>query len=139
MRAIHTLRGIVGGSTTKIIFDNDLRNVGWKIKEFYLWPDNMDANNYVWGKLWIGNDGNLNTSSSQADDNRAIAWAQSSGSTPESVATTIVDPNHIVTGQLRIASGSGDAIAYLIVLEQMTLSTDQEIMALIKERSQDDI
>ena len=139
MRAIHTLRGIVGGSATKIIFDNDLRNVGWKIKEFYLWPDNMDANNYVWGKLWIGNDGNLNTSTSQADDNRAIAWAQSSGATAESVATTIVDPNHIVTGQLRIASGSGDAIAYLIVLEQMALTTDQEIMALIKERSQDDI
>ena len=66
MRAIHTLRGVVGGSTTKLIFDNDLSNVGWKIKEFYLWPDNMDANNYVWGKLWIGNDNNLNTSTSQA-------------------------------------------------------------------------
>lgn len=139
MRAIHTLRGTVGGSATEIIFDNDLRNVGWKIKEFYLWPDNMDANNYVWGKLWIGNDNNLNTSTSQADDNRAIAWAQASGGTPEALTTSIVDPNHIVTGQLRIASGSGDAIAYLIVLEQMALTTDQEIMALIKERSQDDI
>ena len=138
MRAVHTLRGVVGGSTTKLIFDNDLRNVGWKIKEFYLWPDNMDANNYVWGKLWLGNNSQLNTSTSQASNNRCIAWAQSSGSTPESVATTIVDPNHIVTSELHIASGSGDGAAYLVILEQMALTTDQEIMALIKETAQDD-
>lgn len=139
MRAVHTLRGVVEAAEKKIVFDNDLRNVGWKIKEFYYWPNNMDANPYVWGKLWIGNDDGGSLGFSDAQDNRAIAWAQGSGQTPESLVTTIVDPNHVVTGQLRVINGSGDSAAYLIILEQMTLSTDQEIMALIKERSQDDI
>ena len=139
MRAIHTLRGTVDAATKKIVFDNDLRNVGWKIKEFYYWANNMDANPYVWGKLWIGNDDGGSLSFSDAQDNRAIAWAQSSGTTAESLNTTFVDPDHVVTGQLRVINGAGDSAAYLIVLEQITLSTDQEIMALIKERSQDDI
>jgi hypothetical protein len=139
MKSIHTLRGVVQAAEKKIVFDNDLRNVGWKIKEFYYWPNNMDSNPYVWGKLWIGNDDGGSLGFSDAQDNRAIAWAQSSGTTPEALSTSIVDPDHIITGQLRVINGAGDNAAYLIVLEKMDLSTDQEIMALIKERSQDAI
>jgi len=139
MRAVHTLRGVVNAAEKKIVFDNDMRNVGWKIKEFYFWANNMDANPYVWGKLWIGNDDGGSLGFSDAQDNRAIAWAQGSGSAPESVNTTIVDPDHIITNQLRVINGAGDSAAYLIILEQMNLTDDQEIMALIKERSQDDI
>jgi hypothetical protein len=139
MRAVHTLRGIVPGSTKQRIFDNDLRNVGWKIKEFYLWPNNMDVNPYVWAKLWIGNDTGGSLGFSDAGDNRAIAWASASGSTAEALRWSVIDPDHIITNTLSVHSGSPESVAYLIVLEQMTLSDDEEIMALIKERSQDDI
>ena len=139
MRDLHTLRGLVPANTNEVVFDNDLRNVGWVIKEFYFWADGMDTNPYVWGKLWIGNDTNGATNASDIQDNRCIGWAWSAGNTGEAQMVTIVDPQHIVTGQLRVINGGGSESAYLIVLERKSLTTDQEIMALIKERSQDDI
>lgn len=139
MRGVQTLRGTIDASTKKIVLTNDLKNVGWRVSEFYYWPNNMDANPYVWGKLWIGNDDSGSLGFSDAQDNRAIAWAASSGAQPASVAYTIVDPEHIIVNELRVINGAGDAAAYLIVLERLEISDDQEIIALIKERSQDDI
>lgn len=139
MRQVRTLRGVVEAATKKVVLQNDMRNVGWRVKEFYFWPNNMDANPYVWGKLWIGNDDGGSLGFSDAQDNRAIGWAATSGATAESVGYNVLDPDHIITNELRVINGAGDSASYLIVLELQAISDDQEIMALIKERSQDDL
>lgn len=144
MKQIRTLRGVVNASSKKRIFNNDLRNVGWKVTAFHYWPNQMDNNANVWGKLWIGNDLGGSLSFSDAQDNRCIGWAAAGGgqlapSPNPATRWSLIDPDHVVTNTLTVINGAASAGAYLIELELMTLSDDQEIMALIKERSQDDI
>ena len=143
MKQVRTLRGIATGGQKKYILQNDLRNVGWRVTKFYLWPNNMDANNYCWGKLWIGDDQGGSLGFSDAADNRAIAWGSAGGGGPAPGAHlasrwSIIDPDHIITNTLMIHSGTAESIAYLVELEMTALTDDQQVMALIKERSQDD-
>jgi hypothetical protein len=56
---------------------------------------------------------------------------------------SVIDPDHIVVRDLYIqgqilSSGGSGVINYLIELEAVELSDDQAVLALIKERSQDD-
>lgn len=139
-KKIRTLRGTANGNEKKIVFNNDLMNVGWRVKSFQVWPNNLDACPYVWAKLWIGNDEGGSISFSDAGDNRSIAWsASSSPAAPTASQWSVLDPNHIITNELSVHSGSGDSLAYLIELEIMSLTDDEQIMAIIKQRSQDDI
>jgi hypothetical protein len=142
MRKKHTLRGVAGAGSKEVIFDNDLRGVGWRVTNFIIIPNNMDVAPYVWGKLWMGNDLGGSLGFSDMTDNRCIAWGAASSLDATSRGAnrwSFIDPDHIITNQLHIHSGSGDSAAYFIELEQMDITTDQEILALIKERSQDDI
>jgi hypothetical protein len=142
MRKKHTLRGVAGANVKEVIFDNDLRGVGWRVTNFIIIPNNMDVAPYVWGKLWMGNDLGGSVGFSDMTDNRCIAWGAASSTDPTARGAnrwSFIDPDHIITNQLHIHSGSGDTLAYFIELEQMDITTDQEILALIKERSQDDI
>lgn len=143
MKQVRTLRGVATGSEKKYILQNDLRNVGWRVTKFYLWPNNMDANPYCWGKLWIGDDQGGSLGFSDAADNRAIAWGAAGGgqvapATNPATRWSIIDPDHIITNTLMIHSGTAESIAYLVELEMTALTDDQQVMALIKERSQDD-
>lgn len=140
MRSVRTLRGVIlDGNSVKKIMDNDLRNVGYQIEDFCVWPWNMDTNAYVSGKLWIGNDTDADTTNSQAQDNRAIAWSATSGTTAEAVNYKIVDPDHVVTNQLHVVNNSATAMSYMVVMRRVDLSDNERVMALIKERSQDDL
>jgi len=137
MKNIRTLRGVVTGSTKKEIFTNDLRNVGWRVKSFKIWPNDMDNNPYVSSKLWIGDDAGGSLQFSGAGDNRAIGWAAGGGGPATPQIWSALDPDHIVTEALHVLNHTTESAAYLVELEYMELSDNQEIMAIIKQRSQD--
>ena len=140
MRSVRTLRGVIlEGNAIKKVMDNDLRGLGYVITDFVVWPWNMDTNGYVSGKLWMGNDTDADTTNSQAQDNRAIAWSATSGATAEAVQYRIIDPEHIITNQLHVVNHAAIAMSYMITMRKVELSDNEEVMALIKERSQDDL
>jgi len=79
-------------------------------------------------------------------DNRQIAWSSTNidGLAGLNAPFSVVDPDHIVIQDLWIQGQTGSAggtgvINYLIELELMTLSNDESILQLIKERSQNDL
>lgn len=140
MKSVRTLRGVIlQGNTIKKVMDNDMRGIGYRITDFYVWPWNMDTNGYVSGKLWIGNDTEADLVNSQSNDNRAVAWSATSGATAEAVQYSIIDPDHIITNQLHVVNMAAIACSYMITFELMELTDNEEVMTLIKERSQDDI
>ena len=79
-------------------------------------------------------------------DNRQIGWASTNAPSTGSLDApfSVIDPDHIVIqdlfiqGQVQSAGGT-DKINYLIELEPVSLTDDQAIITLIKERSQDDL
>lgn len=145
MRKVRSLRGVVTGNGKHVITQNDLRGTGWIVKEFHIWPNNMEANAHVAAKLWIGEEGDGGSLTfSDAGDNRCIAWGmagggKSPGELEPSTKWEVVDPHHVFTSTLSIITMTVESVAYLVTLEQVDLDENQEIMALIKERSQDDL
>lgn len=135
-----TLRGILEDTNVhRIIVDDGRLNHGYIIKELYVWPvgDSGDGVFAVLGTQYDMLPG------ARADDNRQIAWAGSTWSTsgtPTTGSWGIVDPDHVVNTDLYIQRiNPVDECNYLIVLEPITMTEDETILQLIKERSQDDL
>ena len=137
MRDHYTLRGnVLDANSSKLIFESPQKNVGWIVDMFVVWPYNMDSNLYSAGKLVKGDITGISFDSSDAQDTRVIAWSQASGSTAESVGRDIIDPDHLITNELNVVNLSGQAISYLVHLRRVSVSNDQEILSIIKERQQ---
>lgn len=136
---IRTLRGhLTDTNVHRIIVDDGRLNHGYIIKEFYVWPLGSSADG-VFAVLGTQYD---MLSGARADDNRQIAWAGStwsSSGTPTTGNWGIVDPQHVVNTDLYIQAINVDETNYLIVLEPITMTEDETILQLIKERSQDDL
>ena len=138
MKEIHTLRGVVlQGGDTKKIFESPRSGTGWVVKAFYVWPYNMDSNLYSHGKLWKGDPTNASTQNSDAQNSQCFAWSATSGSTAEAVRYDIIDPDHLITTELYVINTAAQAISYMVILEQREITADQEVLSIIKERSQD--
>jgi len=137
MRDRYTLRGVVlDANSSKVIFNSPQDNVGWVVESFYIWSWNMDANLYVAGKLVKGSVDGISFQNSDVQDSRVIAWAQSSGSVAESSSINIIDPAHLITNELYVVNLSGQAISYMVNLKRVSITDDQEIISIIKERQQ---
>ena len=137
---MRTLRGRLTDTTIRrIIVDDGRTNHGYRIKEFHVWCDPLGADGVF---ATLGTQFDM-LSGARADDNRQIAWGgntwSSSSSTPSTGAWSVVDPGHVVITDLYVQATNSEGTNYLVILEPVTLSEDQAIMALIKERSQDDI
>ena len=138
MKDHYTLRGVIlDANTSKKIFTSPQRNTGWVVDMFQVWPYNMDANLYTAGKLWKGDVSAASMQNSDAWHSQAIAWSTFSGATAEAVAANIIDPDHVITSELHVVNMSAQACSYIVHLRRVTLSDDQEIMSLLKERQQD--
>jgi hypothetical protein len=137
--SVRTLRGfLTDTSIRRLIVDDGRTTHGYIIEEFYVWPDGGGADGCY---ATLGTQYDM-VSGGRADDNRQIAWAGSTWSstgTPTTGNWGIVDPNHIVNTDLWIRSSSTENTNYMIVMRPVTLTEDQAILALIKERSQDDL
>lgn len=139
-----TLRGIAdSGITKQLIVDDGRLNHGYRVIRFEVFPVDVTAGSSdCSGVLALDYDGV--TQFWRADDNRQIGWSSTTMSTTFSVnnKTDIIDPDHIVLQDLWILAYTGGAdgrINYLIEIEPVTLSNDESILQLIKERSQDDL
>ena len=130
----HTIRGVITGKTRKTVLENSLTGVGWKITKFDVFPNNMEAAPYVAVKLFTDDQGGSLTYSDGAD-NRAIGW----GAASQADRYSVVDPHHIIRSNLTLIALTPESASYVVHLESTELTDTEEVIALIKERSQDDI
>jgi hypothetical protein len=137
---IRTLRGRLETADVKrIVVDDGRPNHGYRVLDFRVWPKGTsgDACYAILGTQYDM------PAEGDAGDNRQIAWAASgfnTGTQNMADAFSIVDPDHVVITDLYILTTTpNDDCNYLIVVEPITMTDDQAILRLIKERSQDDI
>ena len=141
--ARHTLRGTVDHNTNKrLVVDDGNLNMGHRITSFIVWPVDPVSTNDCIAVLAKEYDGTSNLM--RAEDGRQIGWAgfgMDSSNDPGN-SFSILDPDHLVIRDLYIMAqnlGADGRTNYLITLEPVTLTDDQAVLQLIKERSQDDI
>jgi hypothetical protein len=138
-----TLRGqVIEGEVKRLIVDDGRLNHGYKVVRFVVACGPTSSSFDAFGTLSLDFDAPRNW---DWGDNRQIAWASTNMSTTGGADApfTLVDPDHVVIMDLYIqgqvsASGGSDVINYFVELEPVELTDDQAILALIKERSQDD-
>lgn len=140
MNSIRTLRGrLTSTDIRRIVVDDGRTNHGYQIVGFYVWCDPAAADG-VFATLGTQYD---MLSGARADDNRQIAWAGNTWSSTSTTPTTglwnVVDPDHVVITDLYIQAINSEATNYLIEVRPITMTDDEAILRLIKERSQDDI
>ena len=138
--ARHTLRGQVSGLTPKrLIVDDGMLTEGHKIVSFEIWPEfgNNELVTAVLGTQYDMADG------ANAGDNRQIGWAicsvDATGNNLGGQKWTVIDPDHVVIRDLYVRNSIDTNTNYLVVIEPISLSQDQAVLQLIKERSQDDL
>lgn len=131
---MRTLRGTLGPSASKrLIVDDGRFRHGMRIVGFH-----------VWSPTW-NNDGSAILSYSsiapvQADpaDGNQIAWANYNDSTTNATnPQAFIDPDHVVQQDLYL-HGQGATLAYLIIMEPITMTENQGLLQLIKASRQDE-
>lgn len=133
-----TLRGRVDALETKrLIVDDGQFNNGMKVKEFHVWATSQAGSQDVECSLGLDYD---MASGWDASDNRQIGWAaQTTSASSRIMQFSLIDPEHVVIADLYINNFSDDPANYMVILEPMTLTDEQAVLQLIKERSQDDL
>lgn len=139
-----TLRGqFEEGTNKRLVVDDGRLNHGYKVISFVVAASPSSSGNDVYATLSLDLD-----AAKEWDwgDNRQIAWSSSDAVTGVTIAPpfSVIDPDHIVIQDLFIQGqfgnpGGTSKINYLIELEPVSLTDDQAIITLIKERSQDDL
>jgi hypothetical protein len=136
-----TLRGqFTEGTTKRLVVDDGRLNNGYRITQFVVSGEPSSSANDAYATLSLDPNSPLVWDWS---DNRQIAWASTNivSTSGANTAFELVDPNHVVLQDLYIqgqvsTSGGTAPINYLVVLEPISLSDDEAILTLIKERSQ---
>jgi len=138
MNDLHTLRGRVGPSSQKrLIVDDGRFNHAMKVESFVVWPANPNAMEDPKCVLSLSDN---TVSSADASDTNQIGWSKSADAITIYSGYSILDPNHLVVRDLYITNlDPNDDANYMVILSPMVISDDRAIMALIKERSQDDL
>jgi len=143
MRAgrIRTLRGqltVTAGGTAKqqLIVDDGLLNRGYKVLDWYLWENGGTPTQFAsvlsMQPVIAGND-------MKADDNTQIGWIWQSNITQGGgIKETILDPNHIIVRDLyvTIMNANNDDYNFMVVVEEVSITSDEAIINIIKEESQ---
>ena len=77
-----------------------------------------------------------------AGDSRQIGWATLGfgGANVDTQTQAVIDPEHVIINDLYVRNNNAnDPVNYLIIAEPITMTDDQAILQLIKERGQNDI
>ncbi len=138
-----TLRGqVTEGDVKRLVLDDGRLTSGFRVTKFVISGDPASSGNDAWATLGLDYD---TPASWDWGDNRQIGWASTNIQSTAGAQTPfeVLDPNHVVLQDLYlqgVVSGAGGSsvINYMIVLEPMSLTDDEAILTLIKERSQDD-
>jgi len=138
---LRTLRGkIAAGDKVRLIVDDGQFTKAWTVEGFRVFPENATGPD-VQGILALDQDGL--TSAWDAGDSRQIGWswfyvAELPGTGGGDTGGFIV-PNHIVVRDLWLENFSAVPMNYLIDVRPTTITEDQAVLALLQERSQDDL
>lgn len=144
MKVVRTLRGKIRpfnaatGDTgiTRIIVDDGVFTDAWVVTGFDCFPTNGTGND-VQGLLALDEDGC--SGGWDAGDNRQIAWSFMFIGANGGEARSWIVPDHLVVRDLWLQNFGPETMNYLIRVERRTVSDEQAILALIQERSQDDV
>ena len=137
----HTFRGKLNASEQRrLIIDDGRFQHGMKIRELYLFPVEDGGTQLTTVTLATQYD---SSAGMDAEDNRQIGWGvvgySTSGGT-QVQALTVVDPDRVIVRDLYVRNNNvNDPVNFLIVMEAITMTDEQAILQLIKERSQDDL
>ena len=136
MRDERQLTGkIKAGEKVRLIVDDGNFTDAWEVVSFECFPTNGTGAD-VQGILSLDEAGL--TSGWDASDNRQVGWSfMFIGTNGGAIKSWIRD--HIVVRDLWIENFSADPMNYLIRVVRRNISEDQAILALIQERSQDDL
>ncbi len=136
MRTERELCGkLKAGESARVIVDDGQFTDAWEVVGFDVFPTSGTGLD-VQGILALDQDGL--TSGWDASDNRQIGWSfMFIGTNGGAVHSWI--RRHVVTRDLWIENFSADPMNYIIRVQRRELSEDQAILALIQERSQDDL
>lgn len=136
MRSERELCGnITAGTKTRVIVDDGKFTDAWEVVGFDVFAENGLAPD-AQAILALDQDGL--TSKWDAGDNRQIGWAfMFTGTNGGSVHSWI--RKHVVCRDLWIENFGPNTLNYIIRVQRRELSEDQAILALIQERSQDDL
>lgn len=135
-----TLRGVLdiaSGSTGKLqlLVDDGNINVGYKVKEFYLWS-NAGTTSFI---SYLSFAPQITGGAlMDSGNNSQFAWTWL-GSGAGSSIERIIDPDHIAVRDLFLtieAAGGAEPFNYMIEVEEYAISDDEAIINIIKEGSQ---
>jgi hypothetical protein len=138
---LRTLRGKLKASEkARLIVDDGRFTSAWVVEGFSVFPTNATGPD-VQGILATDEDGL--TGGWDAADNRQIGWswfyvAEAAGTGGGDHGELIV-PGHIIVRDLWIENFSAQPMNYLVHVRPREISEDQAVLALIQERSQDDL
>lgn len=135
---LRTLRGQVNAGEIKQLIQADGNlNVGFKVLEFFVWPQQSTISSQ-WHAV-LGLDGDTPATLMLGGDNRQIGWAGNGNEFYLFDGKGVLDPDHLVMEDLYLTNTSTPNIPlnYLIMIQPMRVSDDTAVMSLIKSRSQD--
>lgn len=128
------LTGFLLPNQEKILIENDLAGIGWKIESFKVLPavnDDFPKNGFV---CKLGTDAGLDPNQLNLDANNILACAvygTGSVSTIVNMQDLIVDELHIVNMSNNVAFSSA-ACNYQVILGQYAISPEEQVVAQIK-------
>jgi hypothetical protein len=121
-------------------------DTGYRVKEFYVWPQDFSGNSPpdVLGKLTTSGNCSPNPADFfNAADNREIAWSAGLGQTDGNTGVLgqgITDPDNLVVEDLFFfARGATDTaqVNYMAVMEKYTFSEWKGALAMAKDKQED--
>lgn len=148
MSKVHVLRGQAAEFVEyKVLQVDPVRTgIAFKITAFYVAGQMNDANDDVYAKLSTRETGTANWN---WNDNREIAWASTNvnSAAGASAPYMLIDDGLVISdlyinGNTNDSPGPGEPPVkynYYIRLEQVSVSDNETVLALIKERSQDEL
>lgn len=139
-----TLRGIIESAEVRqLIVDDGLINTGYKVVDFIVFPgDNSVSNGDCVGTLALAErDCTVNWDASKQTQ---IGWAGTAMPGTHNISSpfSVIVPDHIVVRDLYVTGRSaaalpGEPVNYMITLEEVAISDDEAVMAILKEVQQD--
>tara|TARA_Y100001938_G_C7926500_1_gene347144 strand:- start:193 stop:609 length:417 start_codon:yes stop_codon:yes gene_type:complete len=129
------LRGVVSAQSVEqiMMFDSNAVDYGWKIVDFRIGSNNSSGLSDFQAGAAIGSTPEQFTFEDWDESTMiAVATISAAGN-----ANLLLDYDHIIVSGLWLSNLSGDhAVNYMVVLEEMKVTPEENIMYQLKERAQ---
>lgn len=129
-----TLRGVVAtDGSNRLILDDGRYEHGYIVKSFQIWSPTFSNNGSA-----VLSYSSARPPSALASDGNLIAFAAyADGTTNITSQTAIIDPDHVCSQELYV-HGFDALLSYLVVIEELTMTSAQGLLQLVKASRQDE-